>query len=263
MMNDVDRTELKLLALADALLISSDLLASPRLNRMADRAVDRATLERLSELLAPESSIALVETLSHCFELATATPLTELVIEYTRLFEGPVACPINETGYVRRDKGVILADICGFYRAFGFEPDEACGEKADHLRTELEFTSLMLIMLVNAVREDNSNATDVTRDALRTFLNEHLGEWIRPFHDRLIASAALPLYAHAAELMRAVWNAMAPCLEVPAFETLGEIEPLPEPDDTETPYECGMAEDEAEQFVSLTGPAGSGLPTAD
>ena len=55
---------------------------------------------------------------------STATPVDDWIAEHNRLFEGGVTCPPNETAYVRRDKGVILADINGFYRAFGFEPAE-------------------------------------------------------------------------------------------------------------------------------------------
>jgi TorA maturation chaperone TorD len=181
--------------------------------------------------------------------------------EHTRLFEAAVVCPINETAYVRRDKGVILADICGFYNAFGFEPDETSGEKADHLICELEFAGVLLVMLGEAERVHDPEKIAVVRSALQDFLREHLGEWLGMFCERLSNTAATPLHRRCAEVLHELWDLLAKGLDLEVFDHLvDEVDPEAW-EDAGSPYECDMAEEE--QFVPLTGPSESGLPRAD
>jgi nitrate reductase assembly molybdenum cofactor insertion protein NarJ len=70
----------------------------------------------------------------------------------------------NDKERFRRDKGVILADIARFYRAFGFELTRNASEKVDHLTAELEFVAMLLVMLAQG-----QGATRTTHDALGSF----------------------------------------------------------------------------------------------
>lgn len=159
--------------------------------------------------------------------------------EFACLFEGGVECPINEAGFVRRDKGAILGDIAGFYRAFGFHLADDCTERVDHLSCELEFTAMMLVMLAQAEDAGETEHAEITRDALDAFTYGHLGEWLPAFCDRLADTTMLPYYHHMAALLANVWAhvCQANVLAVPTTPTLSE----PGEDDG-TPYECGLAE---------------------
>jgi TorA maturation chaperone TorD len=154
--------------------------------------------------------------------------------EYNRLFETNVACPINETGIIRRDKGVILADIAGFYNAFGFKLSDKATEKADHLTAELEFVAMLLVMLAQTQDEE---ALRTIHNALSSFSFDHLGDWLPTFCERLTETTNLPIYQHLAKLLQSAWTEVVAINSLPISS--GEIMELPEDDGT--PYECDMA----------------------
>jgi TorA maturation chaperone TorD len=154
----------------------------------------------------------------------------------TGLFEGGCLCPVNETAYVRRDKGAILADLGGFYRAFGFAPAEAVGEKHDHIVSEIQFTALLLVMLARARDAGDAEAAGVTDDALRAFADDHLGAWIGLFCERLAATAGLPALAGLAALLAGTWRALAAAHGFAVIETTSDALPVDDPE--ATPYEC-------------------------
>jgi putative dimethyl sulfoxide reductase chaperone len=161
--------------------------------------------------------------------------------EYHRLFEGPLLCPINETAYVRRDKGAILGDICGFYKAFGFAAASdagAPGEKPDHLRSELEFMAVLLLMFGRCAEDAGSDAHAVTRAALSDFAAEHLGEWLPSFCMRLQNVANSLYFTQLAEVLYQVWNAIGKAMgwalatNSPVLAPLGDVE--------DSPMDCGV-----------------------
>lgn len=111
-----------------------------------------------------------------------------VVAGYVRLFHGTVQCPPNETAW-SRTKGLTggaaeLADIQGFYHAFGFEATGA-GELPDHIGTELEFHAALLIKLGYARMQDWVVEAEITASALRSFLTAHVGRWVSAFAARL------------------------------------------------------------------------------
>jgi len=93
-------------------------------------------------------------------------------------------CPPCETWYCRQTFSVYraqhLADIAGFYRAFGVEPEL---ERPDFIGTELEFMAWLIRKELHA-RETygpTSDQAEVCRDAQRTFLEDHLAWWAPAF----------------------------------------------------------------------------------
>lgn len=225
------------LAQADALLLLARLLSGPSPDLAGRVEAARESLdELLSAMGAAERRGLWQEALAH----ARALDPEAWADEHTRLFEGPAPCPINETGYVRRDKGQILADVAGFYRAFGFRLERGSGEKLDHLVAELEFCALLLVMLARAEADpDMTEQADVTRDALAAFARDHLGEWVGGFAARLTLTTNLPFYAALARLLEGVWADVCDAngLPRPAGKRLACAE-----EDPGTPYECGLAD---------------------
>ena len=90
-----------------------------------------------------------------------------------------------------------MADVAGFYRAFGVEVDPS-GGRVDHIAAELEFMNLLAVKESIALQQEGEGEhADVCRDASRSFLRAHLGRWVRPFAEKLGAAAAAPFYVQA------------------------------------------------------------------
>jgi len=224
---------LALLAQADLLFLIAQMFAPPsaEMRKMLEIEVpDIKKLLQNSGLPEPDN---IAETYQQIRQ--QVLNLDTWAAEYNRLFEGNVACPINESGFIRRDKGVILADIAGFYRAFGLELSKNASEKVDHLTGELEFVAMLLVMLAQAPDQET---TRTTHDALGSFSFDHLGEWLPTFCERLTETSTLPIYQNQAKLLLSAWTGVIRNNKLPLPE--GDIQNLPEDDGT--PYECDMAE---------------------
>lgn len=234
-MNQPLTDQASLLAQADLLLLTADLLRAPG-SLPAENWGD--ALAQLDELLAvaglaPASSR---ESLRAALVAVAATSLDDWSDEYHRLFDAAMICPPNQTAFVRRDKGAVIADLTGFYGAFGFTPRPGIGEKPDHIITELEFTAALLAML--AAAEGDPERQSIVRSALAAFATSHVNDWICIFAGRLGMVAAIPLFVAAAAAIADLWTSLAAfhALPRPEFAT---GDPLEEP---ESPYECSMAE---------------------
>ncbi len=161
-------------------------------------------------------------------------------MEHARLFEGTQACPPNETAYVRRDKGVILADIAAFYRAFGFDVARGSSEKADHIVAELQFVALLHVKLARASETGKNEHIETTRRALEAFVTDHLGCWIDGFRERLAGTTALDLYGRISRTLGVVWDVVLVANAIPRPGDATGV--IPTVDDG-TPYECGLCDD--------------------
>ncbi len=225
----------QLLAQADLLMLLVDLLRPPE--KMPDIqtrfALSRPCLESLVRASGLEDASQITEALESAAAQARTASRTEWSGEYRWLFDGSIACPINEAGYVRRDKGAILGDLCGFYRAFGWQPTDT-GERPDHALVELEFLAMLLVMAACA---ETSEQAEVTERAMADFTRHHLSDWIGAMAHQLEISTTYPLFLAIAELIRRIWPAMVQwhrwVVDPPIPGGIGIVE---EPED---PYECG------------------------
>lgn len=100
-----------------------------------------------------------------------------------------------------------LADIAGFYRAFGFTVGGPVRERPDHLAVELEFMHVLALKEAYAAEKGIAEHVEICVDAQGKFLKEHLGQWIGVFAESLARSAANgpypPLARFAAAFVRA------------------------------------------------------------
>lgn len=123
--------------------------------------------------------------------------------QYQDLFGGQVpACPPYETEYTASHVWMQtqqMADIAGFYRAFGVDTQET-GDRADSLTAELEFMYMLCIKEAIAENESNSEAAAICRDAQAKFLREHLAVWLPRFVARLEQAGAEGYYPALAQL---------------------------------------------------------------
>jgi nitrate reductase assembly molybdenum cofactor insertion protein NarJ len=92
---------------------------------------------------------------------------------------GPRRVPLYETEYGRMralSKGRDLADVLGFYNAFGLDLTEGAAELPDHVAIELEFYALLSHKQL--LLADDPVGTEIVLDARRKFLIDHLGGFV-------------------------------------------------------------------------------------
>lgn len=124
--------------------------------------------------------------------------------DHVDLFQRQVRCPPYEGAYgapQMSGKSTLLADIAGFYLAFGLTPAEAQPEVEDHVCAETEFMSALALKEAWALAAGHDEGLDVTRDAARAFLGDHLGRWGVAFARRLAELAPAGVYPAAAVLL--------------------------------------------------------------
>jgi len=224
---------ISLLAQADLLLLTAQWFTPPSIMRPKLLAMELSEMEDLLSQSEISEPVTLKEIFRQAQHEAQFLSLDVWLSEYNRLFDCNVPCPLNESGFVRRDKGAILADIAGFYRAFGLQLAEEAREKVDHLVCELEFSAMLLVMLA---KTSESEKLMVTYEALATFSVDHVNEWLGDFCQRLEEMTRLPIYQHLANLLRGVWLGILKVHHLPLIqERMIEIK-----EELGTPYECDM-----------------------
>jgi DMSO reductase family type II enzyme chaperone len=93
-------------------------------------------------------------------------------------------CPPYESGYLEdapfREENV-LADVAGFYRAFGLLIGSEERERPDHVTVELEFMHVLALKEAFALVHDGAAEVGICRRAQRRFWRDHLGRWLPTF----------------------------------------------------------------------------------
>lgn len=100
------------------------------------------------------------------------------------------------------EKTQTLADVTGFYRAFGLDLSGDVRDRPDHLALELEF--MEFLCLKQALAEAPTGSPDhetLCRDAQHAFLESHLGVWAFSFVHRLTRRPGTGPFADCAELL--------------------------------------------------------------
>ena len=77
-----------------------------------------------------------------------------------------------------------LADLNGFYKAFGMEVESI--ERADHISTQTEFISFLLLKEIIAKQNNLLEEEDICKKALFDFHNEHFLDWVEIFSENMI-----------------------------------------------------------------------------
>jgi len=128
-------------------------------------------------------------------------PLDVLRSEYDRVFglAAPKECPPYETEYYPTQeifgRSQQLADVAGFYRAFGIEPVQSSPERPDHMALELEFLAFLLLkkrlaLATTDLDPDAGEQASVCERAYRDFFRDHLAWWVPSFATGLCCKAA-------------------------------------------------------------------------
>ncbi|MBM4409832.1 MAG: molecular chaperone TorD family protein [Chloroflexi bacterium] len=141
--------------------------------------------ERLEDAIAdllelPEVAEAgYADDLMRMRDALAASSTDVLAMEHNHLFEHSTFCSPYETEYEPDPfaKARQLADIAGFYTAFGMSVSTMRPTLQDFLGTELEFMSFLARKEAYAAARNWRHRRQVTVDAERAFLHDHLGRW--------------------------------------------------------------------------------------
>lgn len=122
----------------------------------------------------------------------------DLLVEYTRLFLGPVEAVARPYGSVWLTKEKTLMQessmaVLELYREGGFDLAEDFRELPDHVVAELEFLYLLLFRENRALRDDDAAVAGI-QALKRRFLGEHLGRWMGPFCRAVVEGSSNDFY---------------------------------------------------------------------
>lgn len=142
-------------------------------------------------------------------------------------------CPPYEGEYGHAhvfQKTQCLADNAGFIRAFGLAAAPGLAERLDHISVELEFLHVLAAKEAYALAHGHGEERlAIVREAIRKYLQDHLGRWAPAFAARLEAKAPDGFYAALARLLAAFVAEEALALDV-ALVPVTVVSAEPEPD---------------------------------
>lgn len=138
-------------------------------------------------------------------EAFAAQDLEALLVDYTRLFLGPMetlASPYGSqwTGTPVLAEGNPPPAVLEIYSEGGFETDAEFVDLPDHVAVELEFLYLLNFNKNRAAQAGRLDEADATETLKQRFLAEHLGSWIAPFAMAVQAGAETAFYRELAAL---------------------------------------------------------------
>jgi len=121
------------------------------------------------------------------------------------------ACPPHETDYIDHkmsfQRSNTLANISGFYRAFGLTTSTLHPERPDHIVQQLEFMASLIALQRQATEGNPRDCREqevVCHDAQVRFLSEHLSWWAPAFAKLLCREAAGGFYEMAGRFLAAL-----------------------------------------------------------
>ena len=132
-------------------------------------------------------------------------PLQELLVDYTRLFLGPVQALAQPYASVwlsgtNQLMQAPTLDVMALYDQAGFEIDAEFQELPDHVAVELEFLYVLLWRENEARAAGDAAALAGTAAVKRAFLGEHLGPWLGRFVLAMHDGAQTAFYETLAQL---------------------------------------------------------------
>lgn len=225
-----------------ALLARAELLWALRDLAALASAENRERLQLLAEQGGELAAAAGLGGFGAQLQAAAAQLLTvddlERTAAWTTWADAATGLDLCECAYIRRERGVILADIAGFYAAFGVQP-QGPDQRHDQLGRELEYMGVLQFVQARARNENNADGEQVAAAAAEGFWREHLSQWVALPAAR---AAILPAPEWLRQALAAVKDGCAALAELnawckPAWNDAGEA-------DVEAPDEvcCGVGD---------------------
>lgn len=124
----------------------------------------------------------------------------------------PKDCPPYETDYCPQTFSVYrsqqMADVAGYYSAFGVAPSSRKPERADHISLELEFMGWLVAKEALASSQADKERVLICQEAQSSFMEKHLCWWIPAFAKALrdkaqTVSQGCPFYGELGHVLPA------------------------------------------------------------
>lgn len=178
-------------------------------------------------------------------ENAEADGLTGLQNVFGELFGHTVrgACPPYELEFGQSEiiqRASELADIAGFYSAFGLQSRQGNGDRPDHIGAECEFMAVLYAQEARAVVAGDGEGLATVRGAQRAFLRDHLGRWIMAFTHRVEEMDPDGVYGLLAGFAGALVGGECERMGLPRGPQLVELRSVDET--AEATIDCGAAD---------------------
>lgn len=127
--------------------------------------------------------------------------------EYHRLFVGPYRLPAPPYASIYLEPGWTLMgpstlEVLKRYGEAGFRLSPAFKDLPDHVTTELLFMACLVREEAEAWQHGDAEATATILQREKTFLGDHLVQWIPRFSKQILASTEEPFYRLLACLLR-------------------------------------------------------------
>lgn len=215
------------------------------------RSLDASLLAEAARIVAEtrgsDRDVAFVDEVVEACRILIESGVESIQAEYDRIFGllVPRECPPYETEYLRAadafQRAQVMADVAGFYRAFGLKPSRRSPERVDHVSLMCEFMAILLMKERAAVCGDRGEEAAVCRDAARKFLAEHLAWWIPAFTTGLEKKAQGGLYAVLARALRRWIEIERANLGVAGPDSMPRPELIERPEEAGGCFSCPLA----------------------
>lgn len=187
-----------------------------------------------------------------------------IVDEHGILFGHTVrsTCPPYELEYGSGEvfqQSQALADIGGFYQAFGMQLSGPLAERPDHIVPEWEFLSLLALREAQAIAGGLIDSAICCRDAQRSFLKDHAAAWMVAWFNRVRDVRPDGFFSAVVNLAESVLREWCAARSVSVGAGWLELRPVTDEDSTITCGAPGAAEVElgprlAQAFQQESGP---------
>jgi TorA maturation chaperone TorD len=176
------------------------------------QALERLAEDSLSAETAASASVdgaELIQEARALCELFAETGLEQLRKGHDLAFDesSSIRCAPTEmdqldgTPQLELTRTFEMADVGGFYKAFGVELGES-GQRVDHITAELEFMNLLAVKEAVALQEEGEGEhAQICRDASRVFLRDHLVRWAPRLGECLAEADGDPIYSAVGRLL--------------------------------------------------------------
>ncbi|MEO2006777.1 MAG: molecular chaperone TorD family protein [Candidatus Poribacteria bacterium] len=151
-------------------------------------------------------------------------------------------CPPYETEYAGAHiflQSQELADIGGFYAAYGLAIDVASHERLDHISPQLEFMHVLCEREAYALNNDRDEQAEACSQTQGQFIEDHLGRWGTYFAQLLAKRGAGTVYGHIAPILEWFLSWETEYLDATP-DLVTEIQAGAEPEDDEEQSDMGM-----------------------
>ncbi len=206
MSNENDQKIERLLALSHAYQFLSICHLEPDVG-LVEMTTDSGYMDEVGSCLEEIGDGQLSETFSRVRDELRSTTLETLMGEYLYTFGDAtmsVDCPAYEMyfgGSHIFQQTHQLADISGFYKAFGLDVSkDDVANRWDHIAVELEFLHFLSYKQAYALENHGAEEQEACLTAKKRFLNAHVGRWIQAFSKSVKRKSPAGFYWQIAKL---------------------------------------------------------------